>query len=90
MKCIFCRETSDDSKSVEHIISESLGNKEHILWEGLVCDSCNNYFTSKTEKRLLEQPYFINLRHRNVIRSKKNHLTLFQYQNSFPEMGKRE
>jgi hypothetical protein len=51
-----------------------LGNKEHILWGGLVCDSCNNYFASKIEKRLLEQPYFINLRHRNIIRSKKDHL----------------
>jgi hypothetical protein len=74
MECIFCRKPSDNSKSIEHIIPESLGNKEHILEKGLVCDACNNYFASKIEKILLEQPYFINLRHRNIIRSKKNHL----------------
>lgn len=72
MNCIFCHSISDNSKSVEHIIPESLGNKEHILWRGAVCDKCNNYFATKIEKELLGQPYFVSMRHRNFIKSKKN------------------
>jgi hypothetical protein len=73
MNCIFCREVSDNSKSIEHIIPESLGNKEHTLWKGAVCDKCNNYFATKIEKELLDQPYFVSMRHRNFIKTKKNH-----------------
>lgn len=72
MNCVFCHNISDSSKSVEHIIPESLGNKEHILWRGAVCDKCNNYFATKIEKELLDQPYFISMRHRNFIKTKKN------------------
>lgn len=50
---------------------ESLGNKSFILTDGIVCDCCNNYFAIKIEKPLLEQPFFIGLRHRNFIESKK-------------------
>ena len=64
MNCLFCKQNTDNSKSVEHIIPESLGNKEHILPRGLVCDNCNQYFAIKIEKPLLEQPYFRNIRHR--------------------------
>lgn len=71
MNCVFCHNISDSSKSVEHIIPESLGNKEHILWRGAVCDKCNNYFATKIEKELLDQPYFISMRHRNFIKTKK-------------------
>lgn len=74
MNCIFCKQNSNTSKSVEHIIPESLGNKSHTLSAGIVCDKCNNYFATKIEKEVLEQPYFRSLRHRNVIRSKKNKL----------------
>lgn len=74
MKCIFCKKDSDESKSVEHIIPESLGNTDHVLPKGIVCDSCNNYFACKIEKPLLEMPYFMNTRHRNMIKSKKNRL----------------
>lgn len=74
MNCIFCKQNSDSSKSIEHIIPESLGNKSHTLSVGIVCDKCNNYFATKIEKEVLEQPYFKSLRHRNIIRSKKNKL----------------
>lgn len=69
--CIFCHKDSSTSKSVEHIIPESLGNKEHILPKGYVCDACNNYFSVKIEKELLAQPYFVSMRRRNDIRTKK-------------------
>lgn len=68
--CIFCHKDSSTSKSVEHIIPESLGNKEHILPKGYVCDACNNYFSVKIEKELLSQPYFASMRRRNDIRTK--------------------
>jgi hypothetical protein len=74
MRCIFCKNNSDRTIGVEHIIPESLGNTEHVLPKGAVCDECNNYFGSKIEQPLLELPYFINLRHRNCIESKKKRI----------------
>lgn len=71
MKCIFCKQDSSNAKSVEHIVPESLGNKNKILCKGVVCDKCNRYFALKIEKKLLETDYFINLRFRNGIESKK-------------------
>lgn len=37
------------AKSIEHIVPESLGNLEHTLPVGVVCDTCNNYFSRKFE-----------------------------------------
>lgn len=71
MRCIFCKLDSSNSKSVEHIIPESLGNKKNILPKGIVCDSCNNYFARKIEKPVLEMPYFKSLRGRKLIENKK-------------------
>lgn len=72
--CIFCHKDSSGSKSLEHIIPESLGNKKWVLPKGYVCDACNNYFARKIEKELLEQPYFVSLRFRKEILTKKNRL----------------
>jgi hypothetical protein len=74
MNCLFCKCDSDKSISVEHILPESLGNKEHILPKGVVCDDCNNYFATKIEKVLLDQPYFRSVRHRCGIESKKGNV----------------
>jgi hypothetical protein len=71
MNCLFCKQNSDKSRSVEHIIPESLGNKDHILPRHFVCDNCNQYFAIKVEKPLLEQPYFKHLRNRSRIENKK-------------------
>lgn len=71
MRCIFCKNDSSYSKSVEHIIPESLGNKNNILSKGVVCDNCNTYFGSKIEKIVLEMPYFKSLRGRVMIENKK-------------------
>jgi len=54
MRCIFCKCDSFDSKSVEHIIPESLGNKTIILRPGIVCDKCNKYFARKVDKPFLD------------------------------------
>lgn len=74
MQCIFFHKDSGASKSVEHIIPESLGNKHHFLPKGYVCDECNNYFAVKIERELLEQPYFKSMRFRNEIATKKGKL----------------
>ncbi|WP_414849776.1 HNH endonuclease [Kosakonia quasisacchari] len=56
MKCIFCKMESTSSKSVEHIIPESLWNTKNILPAGIVCDKCNNYFSRKVEKPFISTP----------------------------------
>lgn len=71
MRCIFCKNDSTNSKSVEHIVPESLGNKNNILPKRVVCDNCNTYFGSKIEKTVLEMPYFKSLRSRLLIENKK-------------------
>jgi HNH endonuclease len=78
MRCIFCKKNSENSVSVEHIIPESLGNIDHVLPKGIVCDACNNYF-AKIEKELLEQDYFQSVRGRNNLRNKRGNL--------IPEIG---
>lgn len=88
MNCLFCNQNSDNSKSVEHIIPESLGNKEHVLPKGLVCDNCNHYFANKVEKPLLEQPYFRNVRHRAGIESKKGRVPIENAIIISPELAK--
>jgi HNH endonuclease len=70
-RCIFCKEDSSNSKSREHIIPESLGNDDHTLPPGIVCDSCNNYFARKVEKPLLETDYFCQLRSRQWVQNKR-------------------
>ena len=71
-QCIFCKQDSSTSKKVEHIIPEALGNKEHILPRGVVCDNCNSYFGIKVEKPLLDSDYFRQARSRNLIHNKEN------------------
>ena len=71
MRCIFCKSDSDQSRSVEHILPESLGNTEHVLPRGWVCDSCNNYISREIERPFLESPYMRSMRFRMRIPSKK-------------------
>ncbi|WP_394766693.1 HNH endonuclease [uncultured Paludibaculum sp.] len=62
MRCLFCKVDASASTSEEHIIPESLGNTEHKLPIGAVCDPCNNYLGRKVEQPLLESPAFRQLR----------------------------
>lgn len=78
MWCVFCEHDASTSRSVEHIIPESLGNKEHILERGIVCDKCNNYFASKIEEPVLSSINFQNLRSRQGIANKRG-IIPFQY-----------
>jgi hypothetical protein len=71
MRCIFCRSDSAASRGVEHIIPEALGNIEHVLPRGVVCDACNNYFARKIEGPLLDTPWLRNVRSRHWIGNKR-------------------
>ncbi|WP_283843615.1 HNH endonuclease [Brevundimonas albigilva] len=71
MRCLFCKADSSRSRSVEHIIPESLGNSRHILGRGVVCDGCNNYFAKGVEKPFLESPGVKTLRFEQELLSKK-------------------
>jgi hypothetical protein len=73
MICIFCKHNSDASRSIEHLIPESLGNEDHALPPGIVCDGCNKYFAIKIEKPLLDTTYFRDLRYRKKLANKKGH-----------------
>lgn len=52
--CLFCRLGDGGFTSVEHILGESLGNTEHILPKGVVCDRCNNGALADVDKALVE------------------------------------
>lgn len=74
MRCLFCKENSDSSKSIEHIIPESLGNTTLTLRPGVVCDKCNNYFARKVEKPFLDSGALKNLRFHQGVENKKGRL----------------
>jgi hypothetical protein len=71
MRCIFCRMDSTASRSREHVIPESLGNKSIVLPKGVVCDKCNNYFSREVERPFLESPAIRTLRFNQGLESKK-------------------
>jgi len=57
MRCIFCKKDSEFSRSKEHIVPASLGNKDHVLPPGWVCDDCNNYLSREVEAPFLNSDY---------------------------------
>lgn len=70
-RCLFCKSDTAGSRSVEHIVPESLGNVNHVLPCGVVCDKCNNYFAVKVEKPFLESPDIVALRHHQAVPNKR-------------------
>jgi hypothetical protein len=56
---------------VEHIIPESLGNIEHVLPKGWVCDTCNNYLSREVEAPFLNATYGKSSRFSMRVPSKK-------------------
>lgn len=71
MRCIFCKTDSASSRSLEHILPESIGNTQHVLPRGVVCDKCNNYFSREVEKPFLESTAIRILRFQQAIPSKR-------------------
>lgn len=70
-RCLFCKASSTASRSVEHIIPESLGNKSAVLPAGVVCDTCNNYFARKVEAPFLQSPALRHLRFHQTLENKR-------------------
>jgi hypothetical protein len=70
-RCLYCLSTSNSFQCVEHPIPESLGNDDLHLPQGVVCDSCNQYFGAKLEKQVLACPPFSIERLAGSIRTKK-------------------
>lgn len=77
MRCIFCKADSSHSVSVEHIILESMGNIDHVLPLGAVCDWCNSYFARKIEGPLLAAPVFRQLRFGMQIANKRGRIPVW-------------
>jgi len=69
MTCIFC-DAENNAISIEHIVSESLGNEKYVMQRGKVCDICNSRF-SKFEGKALTKTVFAVERARFAIRTKK-------------------
>jgi hypothetical protein len=86
MICIFCRQDTTSSRSVEHIIPESLGNTQNVLPKGIVCDRCNEYFGRKIEQPVLALPFFRQMRARNSIKSKKKRFPIEELKVFHPEV----
>jgi hypothetical protein len=71
VRCIFCKAESSASRSVEHILPESIGNSKLVLPRGVVCDKCNNYFAKAVEKPFLEAEAVRQMRFHEGLPSKK-------------------
>lgn len=74
-RCIFCKSSSNSFTATEHIIPQSLGNIDHTLPKGVVCDKCNNYFAIKIESKVLNSGYLRNVRSWMSVPSKKGKMT---------------
>jgi len=59
-RCIWCKRMSPEVQfnSLSHVLPEAVGNTKWILPRGTVCDPCNQYFGSKIEPGLLDDPLF--------------------------------
>jgi hypothetical protein len=69
MNCIFCGK-ENEAKSIEHIVSESFGNRKYVMVRSSVCDDCNNRF-SAFEGKALSNTVFVMERARFGIETKK-------------------
>jgi hypothetical protein len=76
VRCIFCKADSQSARSVEHILPESLGNIDHTLPVGAVCDWCNEYFGRKIEGPILESGIFRLLRADRRVENKEGRLPI--------------
>jgi hypothetical protein len=74
LRCLFCKRDAAASRSREHVIPESLGNTTLVLPRGVVCDSCNNYFSREVERPFLESEPMASLRFQEALPSKRGRI----------------
>ena len=79
--CLFCRRKDRSFTSEEHIFPEGLGNEEHILPVGVVCDRCNNGVLSQLDQALQSFLPIELLRTWHGIPSKSGGLPDFKFDN---------
>jgi len=60
----------NEAKSIEHIVSESLGNTIYLMERGRVCDACNKRFAT-FEREALSGTIFLMERARMGVTNKK-------------------
>ena len=79
--CLFCRRNDRSFTSEEHIFPEGLGNTEHILPVGVVCDACNNGALSQVDEALQGFLPIELLRTWHGVPSKSGSLPSFKFNN---------
>jgi hypothetical protein len=59
-RCIWCHGVPPKvSFDISHVLPECVGNEnQQVLPKGIVCRDCNNYFGTKIEPILLDDPFF--------------------------------
>jgi hypothetical protein len=59
-RCIWCKRSDQEGTftNESHVLAEAIGNVAQKLPQGIVCDLCNQYYGSKIEPWLLDDPLF--------------------------------
>lgn len=79
--CLFCRSKRGDFRSKEHIFPESLGNREHVLPAGVVCDRCNHEALAPLDKAFCDFTPIAMMRTMNGVPSKSGKPPIFKFDN---------
>lgn len=80
--CLFCRRDDGGFTSLEHIFAEALGNTEHVLDRGVVCDRCNNGQLAAIDGALVNFPPIAMRRTVLRIRGKRGTLPTSRWRNA--------
>jgi HNH endonuclease len=79
--CLFCRKSDGGFSSVEHIVPESLGNREAVLPVGVVCDRCNQGVLSRLDAALCDFGPIAMMKTLNCVPSKAGKLPSYKFDN---------
>lgn len=53
--CVYCKKATSITEDLEHILPESLGNKQ-TLYRGAVCKGCNNSLGNNVDSKIFAEP----------------------------------
>jgi hypothetical protein len=80
--CLFCLRKDGGFSSREHVFSEALGNHEHVLDAGIVCDRCNNGPLGRADEALVNFPPISLLRAERGLPTKSGRAVLSKWGNA--------